>query len=745
MKLQRGGTSILLLLSIAALASCGAKPQVRDERTGEQVVPVKPTVVEQSPTADQKIEDGQLNIQVIGGEAVRAKTASGQLKSSVSSTTRSKAKKAKPGIPGSNLTGAQPNSLYIQIPTDLLGQGFLFGGVITTVSNKTSETLGRLKLTDLPALNVRPYLAAAQGQQTSSSVVLVGCMQGCTETSAQEQLIGLPVVAASSDSTKLVLDVSKFGESLDLLGVLDPGGQATGLKTIATRTTAVDMSEGTIVWDVEHKMIPKDAKPEDHPEETLIGARYYLKLESALNTAFIARKQVPGVGFFTTESGADTLITRWSQTDFNGKPIHYFIKNVPAEHQAAFAASFDDWNKTFNDEIGREMITYEFVPEADAKNALLVPGDVRYNIVEWDLVNVAPYGGLGPSIASQTTGQTFSANVLIQGPTIQKIYKEWFKTAAQAQSLVAEGKQADADALILDARRKILASLGDDKALPEHQVTLGSVLKFRTNAQDERLHDRLASRQDFFDIPQGETYDTYMVGYFKDMLTHELGHNMGLRHNFKGNLFSSADNQHPSQSIMEYLNREFRQKDSIGEYDHMAIRYGYKGVLPTRLDMFCTDEDVVSADKATLSAECSRDDATSDPFAYFGKLIDRVLDKAVIPASDAAPTWTYADLDSNLVLGLTGRIAYATSASTTGKDWKDWAQTGRPQDAAGIKDFVLKTLKDELCAPAIRTSADRKATPEGKAAVAKNLADLDAKVADLSTKFAIGDALKCTP
>ena len=63
-------------------------------------------------------------------------------------------------------------------------------------------------------------------------------------------------------------------------------------------------------------------------------------------------------------------------------------------------------------------------------------------------MNKASYGGLGPSIANQYTGETMSANVLIQGPTIVKLYTQWFGVSQKAQDLIAQGKTNEANLLI---------------------------------------------------------------------------------------------------------------------------------------------------------------------------------------------------------------------------------------------------------------------------------------------------------
>jgi hypothetical protein len=724
------------------LTSCQPSEQM-SQKTNQTKVEVVPTVVTEGRQRDQRISDQSGTIRVMGSETLLADLKNGDLRQPIAGSLASTVD-AQPAAPGVESGPVKDESLYIQLPRDVLNHGHLFGGVITSVSQGESEKLGRLKLADLSPIHVRPLVAKQEGSADSFFVVLVGCVSQCAEASAQQQLIGLPIQGMTPDGSQIVIDVSKFGETLNLVDVLDPNGEYSGLTTLATRTVAVDKSGGTLVWDVEHTMVPKNSVDVAVGDKILIIARYYLKLESALNSAFVSRKQVPGVGFFTTSRANEELITRFSQTEFSGKPIHYFIKNVPARYQASFAASFEDWNLAFQETIGRTLISYEFVPEGDPKNEILTAGDVRYNILEWDVKNRAPYGGLGPSIASQTTGEIFSANVLVQGPSIEKIYKEWFGVSEKAQQLSAAGQNAQAERLLVEARRSILKQLDQSRGVSKLKISLGSALEFRHHAENEQLQDRIAARQDFFDLPVGETYDTYMYGYFKDLVSHELGHNLGLRHNFKGNLFASEDGSHPSQSIMEYLNREYRHKDKIGSYDKMAIQYGYGGVAPAKTDMFCTDEDVVSAENPRFSAECSRDDATHDSFAYFGKILNRVLERAVALNSDQAPTWSVADLESQLNLSTSGILAYATSAEATGQSWLNFSRQGRPSQIDQVPNYVLNSLRGQVCSPEILGAAQQKATEEAKALTAKSLQDLQLKLSDLSQKFGLAGQIFCS-
>ncbi|MCX6126208.1 MAG: hypothetical protein NTV34_15860, partial [Proteobacteria bacterium] len=327
MKQLRRRTSLATMVSALAFTGCGVPPNHKAPPTSEQQVEVKPTVVRQNPVANEVISGASGQIRVLGGRTLLSELASGKFRAPLTKSMQTEHAAVSSTTPGAAAVSVAEDSLYIQLSKQLLGHGHLFGGVITTVSDQKNETLGRLKLTDLPAINVRPYVAAVEGSKDQFAVALVGCITKCTESSAQAVAIALPILGQTGDGKQLVVDIAKFGESLDLMSILDPDGEYSGLKTIGTRTTAVDMTDATIVWDVEHSMIPKDATSKAEAPVTIIGARYYLMLESALNSAFLSRKQIEGVGFFATSSRQEEVITRFSQTEFNQKPIHYFIKN----------------------------------------------------------------------------------------------------------------------------------------------------------------------------------------------------------------------------------------------------------------------------------------------------------------------------------------------------------------------------------------------------------------------------------
>jgi hypothetical protein len=591
---------------------------------------------------------------------------------------------------------AAKDTLIVGLPIGSLGEERVLGGVITEISNHKDENLGNLKLSDFPMVHGKLMIASLDSK--SPQMILVGCVSDCKESSPRLPLIAFPVVAVDTQKGLLMVDLSAVGRDLDLIKIEDPTGEGTGLKSISTVTKSFDYSIQTIVFDVESQLTAVDPIGNPVPD-TNMTVRWYLKSTAAFDPAFESRPATPGVGFFMTDTAAAPKIKRFSLARYGDAGIKYYLKNVPQEWQPAFASAFDEWNDTFVKMLGRKIFDYEFIAKDDPRNALLVTGDIRYNIVEWDVTNLATYGGLGPSEGNEYTGEDLSANVLIQGPTVMNLYTDWYKVGDQVKVLQAQGKAQEADALL---REYSVAADAKLKVSERHSLSLrnAKAKSFRIHSELPSMEDPLAQRNDFDEVPPNVDFKTYMNGYFHDMLTHELGHNLGLRHNFRGNM-GATDTGAPkstSRSVMEYLGRRYRYLDGVGEYDIMALKYGYANVQPTHLDWFCTDEEGFNPANPKTSPECSSDDATRDPYTFFEFRLAKSIDYLTARGQSYAPTWNLADMDRELGIALKGLLSYASlnpkNATLTNFYGVDAA---RPTELKQVKAFVISRVKQQLC------------------------------------------------
>ncbi len=123
-----------------------------------------------------------------------------------------------------------------------------------------------------------------------------------------------------------------------------------------------------------------------------------------------------------------------------------------------------------------------------------------------------------------------------------------------------------------------------------------------------------------------------------EVVAHEIGHTLGLRHNFKGSLVP------PSTSVMEYqVSDNAIEHPKPGVYDIAAVKYlyGLSEELPDQ--PFCTDGDYA------FDATCAPFDRGADPLVddwvpffdlVWGLLLDAGLDLPV-----------YQDMATNAVLG----------------------------------------------------------------------------------------------
>ena len=261
------------------------------------------------------------------------------------------------------------------------------------------------------------------------------------------------------------------------------------------------------------------------------------------------------------------------------KPIVYVLdRTIPLKYRAAITAGILEWNKAF-EKIGfKEAIQVKI--QVDDDNALdTLDGGAS---VRW-MTNSSPaFGAIGPSHVDPRSGEILAANIGIESLSSRNL------RAARAQIFspnvtdlsrlmqLGGAPNAQLEARRFDARLCEAADLGAEQ--------LGYAL------------DVLAARGDI--DPASPEAEQFVLDYMKDVTMHEVGHTLGLRHNFRASrAYSEQQLSDPeftrshalTGSVMEYAAINLASpgarpvaafQSTIGSYDYWAIEYAYRPIAP---------------------------------------------------------------------------------------------------------------------------------------------------------------------
>jgi hypothetical protein len=347
------------------------------------------------------------------------------------------------------------------------------------------------------------------------------------------------------------------------------------------------------------------------------------------------RKADPRVGYFSSKQNDMTttdvtpyrdFIHRWNLKKKNPEaelsepvePIVYWMENTTPHHlRDAVREGILNWNKAFR-KIGFKNA---IVVKQQPKDADWEAGDIRYNVVRWTSSPTPAFGGYGPRFYNPKTGQIMGADVMLEYTQFQRrvSYKTLYQDNTTSHELYSK-EQPD--------------PLTQGEMMSQN-LAFGSTLADTQYEMEGMLHDAIVS-----------------------LVTHEVGHTLGLTHNFKGSYYLSPDELNDTTitsekgltaSIMDYTiinvakNPE-EQGDyfstTIGPYDYWAIEYGYKGVNEEKEleniaaksteegHQFANDAEVMRSYARGIDPRVMTYDLTNDPIQYSidrMKLVDSLI------------------------------------------------------------------------------------------------------------------------
>ncbi|MEF7614814.1 zinc-dependent metalloprotease [Aquincola sp. MAHUQ-54] len=326
-------------------------------------------------------------------------------------------------------------------------------------------------------------------------------------------------------------------------------------------------------------------------------------------------------------------------------PITYWLdRNIPQRYRASVEAGVLEWNKAF-ERIGfKDAIVVKQQPDDAAFDTL----DSAHASIRW-FVGADVGFARGPSVRDPRTGEILDADI------------------------------AMSDVFARGARRVLTEDLG---ARPAALQGLASAFGHRHTERCTFAHEAADEAAFAFDLlearddlpPGSPEAEAVVQAYVKEVVMHEVGHTLGLKHNFKGSTTVSAaqlqDKGYTAangigNSVMDYTPFNIalageRQGNfvaaTLGAYDYWAIEYAYKPferaqepVELGRIAARSTEPALAYADDADADGNrgggidpyTNRFDLGDDPLAWYRKrfalsreLWERVQARGARPGDD---------------------------------------------------------------------------------------------------------------
>ena len=254
------------------------------------------------------------------------------------------------------------------------------------------------------------------------------------------------------------------------------------------------------------------------------------------------------------------------------EPITYYIDhNVPDEYRDWFKEGVENWNNAFEAAGWVDAIRALDLPE-DAD-----PNDIRYAVLRWNTSDDPDYSAIGPSKVDPRTGEILDADILFEANMFRGFRNTWRNivnpvTAAEAFEMALGVGEFE----VPDENVPGLELPGFASALAAQGALAGLVLAAR-NEMD----------------PGDPLPDELLRQYTMWVVMHEVGHTLGLQHNFRSSASTPMEQLHNRSftgrngvysSVMEYPTVNLavpgeRTGDyytyNAGSYDRWAISYAY--------------------------------------------------------------------------------------------------------------------------------------------------------------------------
>ena len=253
------------------------------------------------------------------------------------------------------------------------------------------------------------------------------------------------------------------------------------------------------------------------------------------------------------------------------KPIVFYLdRTIPKEYRPFVKEGVEKWQRAFEAAGFKNAIIAKEAPDDSTWDA----EDVRYSTIRWITSTTPSFGAIGPSRVDPRTGEILDADILFEASFIQSFrngYRRFAGPEALASEIMPETRmQKWPNWVPLDQRCEAQMGAADGASLMHMALLMDGALDPGSPVPMEYLR-------------QAIVWSTM----------HEVGHSLGLRHNFRGSTATPRDKLNDKDwvtehglytSVMEYpspnistdrAQQGFYYTPGAGTGDLWAIRFAY--------------------------------------------------------------------------------------------------------------------------------------------------------------------------